>query len=103
LEGYNGPIRLIRRTDDEIIADPSGSLTGNRGNFLLVDIIRQRYPGLLDNDVSERALQNWLSQSHAVDTRGGNHTMLSNVHIPLRPDTLPDEQKASLVVQIVSS
>jgi hypothetical protein len=66
LEGFKGPVRLIRRTDDEIIADPSGSLTGNRGNFLLIDVIKQRYPGLLDNSVSERALQNWLSQSHAI-------------------------------------
>jgi hypothetical protein len=61
---YKGPIRVIRRTEDEIIAEPPSSLPGNRGNFLIIDIIRQRYPFLWDNEETERALRTWLNTSH---------------------------------------
>jgi len=63
---YKGPVRLIRRTDDEIISDPPSSLTANRGNYLLVDIIRYRYPTIACNPESEKALREWLAQVHVT-------------------------------------
>uniref|UniRef100_A0A1A9UTS3 AB hydrolase-1 domain-containing protein n=1 Tax=Glossina austeni TaxID=7395 RepID=A0A1A9UTS3_GLOAU len=40
---YNGPINLIRRTEDEIIAEDNNIET-NRGNFLALSILKYRYP-----------------------------------------------------------
>ena len=66
LEGYSGPLRLYRRTEDEIIADPPGVLSENRGNYLLTDVIRKRFPNLLDNPSSEKLLRDWLSKPHVI-------------------------------------
>lgn len=43
---YSGPIRLIRRTRDEMISTVEGELWSNRGNNLLESVLRSRYPGL---------------------------------------------------------
>lgn len=44
LSKYPGPILLIRRTDDEVISIKEGDLSSNRGNHLLVKLMRFRYP-----------------------------------------------------------
>ncbi|XP_076622842.1 phosphatidylserine lipase ABHD16A [Colletes latitarsis] len=46
LNRYNGPILLIRRTEDEVMCIPSNNLAGNRGNVLLIKILIRRYPYL---------------------------------------------------------
>ncbi|XP_076169543.1 phosphatidylserine lipase ABHD16A [Ptiloglossa arizonensis] len=43
---YNGPILLIRRTEDEVVCIPSNTLAGNRGNALLIKLLIRRYPHL---------------------------------------------------------
>lgn len=49
LENFKGPVLLIRRSQDEVIAtDPYNSPTTNRANNLLVDILKQRFPELID-------------------------------------------------------
>uniref|UniRef100_A0A1B0AR55 Phosphatidylserine Lipase ABHD16 N-terminal domain-containing protein n=1 Tax=Glossina palpalis gambiensis TaxID=67801 RepID=A0A1B0AR55_9MUSC len=40
---YSGPVNLIRRTEDEIIAEDNNIET-NRGNFLALSILKYRYP-----------------------------------------------------------
>lgn len=102
LRGYNGPIRIIRRTDDEIIADPPGVLANNRGNYLLVDIIRQRYPDLLEprNSIQEKTLMDWLAKTHLIDPNiSAAHN--SEPKIPNEVNSLTAEAKSRLVVQIV--
>lgn len=45
---YKGPIQLIRRTEDEIISEDN-ELSTNRGNFLLIHLlkVRQSYLNIL--------------------------------------------------------
>ncbi|XP_031556112.1 phosphatidylserine lipase ABHD16A-like [Actinia tenebrosa] len=45
---YPGPLLIIRRMRDEIIALDEGVAATNLGNVLLKRIIKQRYPNLLD-------------------------------------------------------
>lgn len=49
LKQYQGPILLIRRSQDEVIAsDPYNSPPTNRANQLLIDVMKQRFPLLTD-------------------------------------------------------
>lgn len=49
LEYYKGPVLLIRRSQDEVIAtDPYNSPPTNRANYLLIDLLSQRFPHLMD-------------------------------------------------------
>jgi len=50
---YQGPITVIRRKDDEIIATTPGEVATNRANDLLLQILGARFPSLLDADVME--------------------------------------------------
>ncbi|OXA36792.1 phosphatidylserine lipase ABHD16A isoform X2 [Folsomia candida] len=100
MRSYAGPVRLIRRTEDEIIADPPSSLPANRGNYLLMDILRQRYPFLLDNEESERALRGWLNQPHVKDVSTRAALERSEVSIPEKTENLSSLEKATLILQI---
>lgn len=49
MKNYQGPVLLIRRSQDEVIAtDPYNSPPTNRANHLLIDILTQRFPKLVD-------------------------------------------------------
>jgi len=97
---YRGPVRLIRRTDDEIIADPPAALNANRGNFLAIDIIRQRYPNLLEAEEAERALQEWLNNPHVKDAAARSASVLSELNIPTNMASLSNSEKAELTLKI---
>ncbi|XP_063633054.1 phosphatidylserine lipase ABHD16A [Cydia splendana] len=43
LTQYNGPVQLVRRTEDEIICLRAGQLSSNRGNHLLLKLIESRH------------------------------------------------------------
>ncbi|XP_067613743.1 phosphatidylserine lipase ABHD16A isoform X2 [Eurosta solidaginis] len=43
IQNYNGPILLIRRTDDEILSE-DGRIDTNRGNYLVLTLLKYRYP-----------------------------------------------------------
>lgn len=57
LTDFDGKIKLVRRSEDEIIAIIPGDITTNRGNYLLKKILKKRYPAVLADD----ALTEWLS------------------------------------------
>jgi len=59
---YPGPVRLYRRSEDEVICLVPGLLSTNRGNFLLSQLLRYRFPNLFCNE-SEEALSNWLERT----------------------------------------
>ncbi|EZA55276.1 hypothetical protein DMN91_007115 [Ooceraea biroi] len=62
LNRYNGPILLVRRTEDEIICIPNNSLAGNRGNMLLTKLLLRRYPHLFsENANASTVLKRFLS------------------------------------------
>ncbi|KAJ2954001.1 hypothetical protein O0L34_g2214 [Tuta absoluta] len=46
LTRYQGPVQLLRRSDDEIICLRQGVLSTNRGNHLLVRLLQTRHPEL---------------------------------------------------------
>lgn len=61
LNMYCGPVLLIRRTKDEIIATrPSRSILTNRGNDLLIKVMQTRYPKLV-TDETLWVLKDWVS------------------------------------------
>lgn len=43
---YSGPVLLIRRTEDEIICSEDSNLGTNRGNFLLISMLKYRFPNI---------------------------------------------------------
>ncbi|XP_065216129.1 phosphatidylserine lipase ABHD16A isoform X1 [Planococcus citri] len=59
LTQYCGPIVLIRRSEDEIISLTEGDISTNRGNYLLLRILKSRYPQLFTNE-TEAALWAWF-------------------------------------------
>jgi len=46
LSKYAGPVRLFRRSNDEMICTSDGELWSNRGNNLLISLLKSRYPSL---------------------------------------------------------
>ncbi|GLH15087.1 Protein BAT5, putative [Gryllus bimaculatus] len=57
---YPGPIRIIRRTEDDVICTEDNKIASNRGNNLLVKILKYRYPIIMD-DSSLMYVYEWLS------------------------------------------
>lgn len=55
---YPGPLKLIRRTRDEMISTSEGELWSNRGNNLLLCLLFVRYPNLSS---AASSLEDWLS------------------------------------------
>lgn len=47
LAKYHGPVTIIRRTQDEIIATDRKDPLTNRGNDLLLSLLKTRYPNLI--------------------------------------------------------
>lgn len=59
---YSGPIRVIRRTEDEVIALDKSRLVTNCGNYLVVKLIMQRHP-----EMNSTPLINKLGQLIGLD------------------------------------
>lgn len=55
-KNYNGPINLIRRTEDEVIAEDN-QIETNRGNFLALSILKYRYPHIYKTSQLNRSKQ----------------------------------------------
>ncbi|XP_028410971.1 protein ABHD16A-like [Dendronephthya gigantea] len=64
LTRYSGPVLLYRRTKDEMISVNANDITTNRGNYLLIELLKSRYPNL----ESTFALQNLRIYLAAEDT-----------------------------------
>ncbi|PSN35205.1 Protein ABHD16A [Blattella germanica] len=60
LSKYSGPVLLIRRTEDEVICTEEMKLSTNRGNNLLVKLLKYRYPKVYD-DEGIKLLNAWLA------------------------------------------
>lgn len=70
LKYYQGPVLLIRRSQDEVIStDPYNSPPHNRGNYLLIDLLKERFPILID-DRAIRLIREYL---------GGNERYQSGI------------------------
>lgn len=81
---YNGPVLLVRRTEDEMIAEEN-DLASNRGNHLLIHLLKTRFPNILQTEQVDR-ITKMLSQP------------LENSHV----STSNDELLYSLLLSYVS-
>lgn len=59
---YPGPVLLIRRTDDEVICTVENNISTNRGNHLLIRLLRFRYPHIF-GEVQIQLLNDYLSSN----------------------------------------
>lgn len=47
---YNGPVALVRRTEDEVICTEEMNIGTNRGNYLLLHMLKYRFPNIFQTD-----------------------------------------------------
>ncbi|KAL3318723.1 hypothetical protein Ciccas_002622 [Cichlidogyrus casuarinus] len=64
LKRFSGPVFIIRRSHDEIICSRERTRSSNRGNVLLMELLRQRFPNLFEIE-AETALMKYLEHSPA--------------------------------------
>ena len=57
---YPGPVRIIRRTKDEVMTTDVDDPLTNHGNELLTSLLSARYPEIFDDDVVKENLKKWL-------------------------------------------
>ncbi|XP_063700519.1 phosphatidylserine lipase ABHD16A [Culicoides brevitarsis] len=62
IKQYKGPVLLVRRTEDEIIATEEGDLSSNRGNNLLIALLKFRFPTLFEAEQQQKHALNILSK-----------------------------------------
>ncbi|KAI6176790.1 AB hydrolase-1 domain-containing protein [Aphelenchoides bicaudatus] len=83
LEKYNGPVRIVRRYNDEVVTSYHGPnelrrRRENRGNYLLLRFLKGRYPDVMRTEEDDNAVFNYLEISgfgeerHAVDESGNS-------------------------------
>ncbi|TKR77131.1 hypothetical protein L596_018155 [Steinernema carpocapsae] len=98
---YKGPVRLIRRTHDEImITNESGTdveqLASNRANQLLLDLIDARHPGLLRNENDRGLVRMWLSLN-AISRISQSSENIGELKRYAIYSGLNDKQRSSLI------
>ncbi|KAJ8736852.1 hypothetical protein PYW07_000123 [Mythimna separata] len=80
---YEGPVQLVRRTEDEIISLRQGILSTNRGNYLLMELIQQRHHDSVQNPFAKVALVKLLALSE--NQRSGPNADYQDYERPLLP------------------
>ncbi|KAI6645743.1 Abhydrolase domain-containing protein 16A [Oopsacas minuta] len=68
LKMYKGPVTLIRKTDDILMRSEIDEVGTNRANFLLLEIIKQRYGSVFTSEESLESVRIWLGVEE--DIRG---------------------------------
>lgn len=63
---YHGPVLFIRRTQDEIISTIPRVAAANRGNDLLINTLKGRYPHIVNEDTIPY-IRTWLSARTDMD------------------------------------
>jgi hypothetical protein len=64
---YNGPISLIRRSEDEVICTEENQIGTNRGNYLLMHMLKYRFPHIFKSNESLTYAQEMLN--HTVECK----------------------------------
>lgn len=47
---YNGPVALVRRSEDEVICTEEMNIGTNRGNYLLLHMLKTRFPNIFKSE-----------------------------------------------------
>lgn len=50
IEKFDGPVALVRRTEDEVICTEENDIGTNRGNFLLIHMLKHRFPVIFQTE-----------------------------------------------------
>lgn len=59
---YKGPVLLIRRLSDEIIPEnPHDPIRTNRGNFILLKLLKSRFPNLMQHPEVVKTVESFLN------------------------------------------
>jgi len=101
---YPGPIRLIRRSRDEMITTQEGELWSNRGNNLLKGLLSARYPSLMTASSTD-SLDSLLYRHGAIKSAGAQ---LEARAVPLlsqhtkNPESLTEEERGLLLAYLAS-
>ncbi|VDN05211.1 unnamed protein product [Thelazia callipaeda] len=104
LASYQGPVILIRRTQDEMIVTIKGTdeerLPTNRANNLLKSLLRSRYPKLVDNEIAETAVDSWLAATYleriTVAKKYPQISLLKNIEL------LTEEERNAMIWTLCS-
>jgi len=100
LARYKGPLLLIRRWDDEMITAPDlmgnddERRASNRANFLLIDVIQKRYPGLILTESDKNCVVEWLALEPEERIRRYSH---GEPVIPRGFEELGEERREKLI------
>lgn len=82
LTQYNGPILMIRRTEDEIITIEEMNLTTNRGNHLLLAMLKVRFPIIFGTEqliyINKLLSKSLERNGHGIDTDQQCFTLLTS-------------------------
>lgn len=106
LEKFKGPIIIIRRTQDEVISlNPYEPTRTNRGNDLLIDLLEQRYPSLMDSrgkDLVREYLDGNSRHQEIVLRRYAADTDACIGLLSIAPDRLDNTSRDRLVLYLAS-
>ncbi|CRK99389.1 CLUMA_CG012594, isoform A [Clunio marinus] len=67
---YNGPVALIRRTDDEVICTEENNIGTNRANYLLIHMLKYRFPNIFQTEqltFAQEILNGTIDHGHLSD------------------------------------
>ena len=115
LKRFPGPIRIIRRSLDEMITTELDSVQSNRGNHLLVEILQHRYPHICQKEPLE-TLWTYLSYEGSRQSEMLNQLKVEDDILTLLPedksypssfgndseDKIGEEDKKKIILQLVS-
>ena len=66
LKMYKGPVTLIRKTDDTLMRSEIDEVSTNRANFLLLELIKNRYGEVFTSEESLESVRIWLGVEEDV-------------------------------------
>ena len=61
LMGYKGPVTLVRKTEDMLMRSDTNEIGSNRCNYILMELIKERYGTVFKNEESLEGVRRWLS------------------------------------------
>ncbi|XP_076057452.1 phosphatidylserine lipase ABHD16A isoform X2 [Oratosquilla oratoria] len=99
LSRYPGPVTIIRRTKDEIITTQEFVLASNRGNDLLIKLLRSRYPKLMSSGAVE-VLTQWLAEEPVEQASLVSKWAVDSDYCQTLLNSYIDEHSASIPMQI---
>eukprot|EP00116_Pleurobrachia_bachei_P003608 sb/3463870/ len=93
LSKYPGPVRIIRRSRDEIISTNERP-DGNRGNELLGALLLQRYPTIFGDEEVQKYVRSWYAETGTITRRLSVPGELDRKFCATTVGSLPDRQES---------